>query len=65
VDKFVTQLLEDPNVNVYGLPDSVESAMYRNTIRLMLGAMEKVFENVQIEFIGHKINIVMQPLHEE
>lgn len=65
VEKFVEQLLADPNVNVYGLPDAVESAVYRNTIRLMLGAMEKVFENVQIEFIGHKINIVMQPLHEE
>ena len=61
IQKFVDELLADPNVNIYGFPDKIESALYRNTIRMILGAMEKLFNNVSVDFIGHKITIVMEP----
>nr|QBK85677.1 MAG: hypothetical protein LCMAC101_02720 [Marseillevirus LCMAC101] len=61
IQKFVDELLADPNVNIYGFPDKIESALYRNTIRMILGAMEKLFNNVSIDFIGHKITVVMEP----
>lgn len=61
VQKFVEELLTDPNVNIYGFPDRIESAVYCNVIRMILGAMEKLFNNVSVEFIGHKITINMVP----
>jgi len=64
IEKFVSKLLSDPDINIYGLPDAVESAVYKNSIRLMMGAMEKLFSNVQLEFIGHKITVVMQPVED-
>jgi hypothetical protein len=65
IQKFVDELLADPNVNIYGFPDRVESAIYRNIIRMILGAMEKLFNNVSIDFIGHKITMAMEPNLEE
>ena len=61
IQKFVDELLADPDVNIYGFPDKIESALYRNTIRMILGAMEKLFNNVSIDFIGHKITVMMVP----
>ena len=61
VQKFVDKLLADPNVNIYGFPDKIEAALYRNVIRMILGAMEKLFNNVSVDFIGHKITMSMVP----
>ena len=61
IQKFVDELLADPNVNIYGFPDKIESALYRNIIRMVLGALEKLFNNVNIDFIGHKITVAMVP----
>ena len=61
IQKFVDELLADPNVNIYGFPDKIESALYRNVIRMVLGAMENLFNNVSVDFIGHKITMAMVP----
>lgn len=61
VQKFVDDLLADPNVNIYGFPDKIEAALYSNVIRLILGAMEKLFNNVNVDFIGHKITMALVP----
>ena len=62
VQKFVDELLADPNVNIYGFPDKIEAALYRNVIRMILGAMENLFNNVNVDFIGHKITMAMVPV---
>ncbi len=61
IQKFVDELLADPNVNIYGFPDKIEAALYRNAMRMILGAMEKLFNNVSVDFIGHKITVAMVP----
>ena len=65
IQKFVEGLLADPTVNIYGFPDVIEAAVYRNVIRLMLGDVEMLFNKVSIDLIGHKITIVMEPCEEE
>ncbi len=61
IQKFVDELLADPNVNIYGFPDKIEAALYRNAMRMILGSMEKLFNNVSVDFIGHKITVAMVP----
>jgi hypothetical protein len=36
VDAFVDQILQDPSINIPGIPDAVERLVYKSTIRLVL-----------------------------
>jgi len=62
IDKFVDDIIADPNTNIYGFPDKLERAMYRKSAKMTLVGLEKVFENIALEVIGHRIRISMQPL---
>jgi len=61
IDRFVQELIDDPNINIYGLPDRVEKAMYKRAAKMTLVGLEKVFENVALELIGHKVQLLMRP----
>jgi len=61
IQNFVDGLLADPNVNIYGFPDAIEAAVYRNVIRMVLGGVEDLFNKVSIDLMGHKITVVMEP----
>ena len=64
IDRFVQSLIDDPNTNIYGLPDRAEKLLYRNTLRLVLGSMEKIFDNTGIEFVGHRLKVTIQPIEQ-
>ena len=61
VDEFVDQLLADPNINIYLLPDSIERQMYANTLKILLAMFQKIFNNSGIDLIGHQLKMSLQP----
>ncbi len=58
---FVQSMLDDPNVNIHGMPDIIERAMYTRAAKMTLGSLGKIFENIALELMGHKIHVVMRP----
>lgn len=62
IETFVDTLINDPEINIYGLPDRLEKAMYRNTLKMVMHSLEKVFSNVGVELIGHRLRVNMEPL---
>jgi len=60
---FVEQMLADPNVNIYYLPDIAEKQLYTNVLKMFLNLIQKSAENLKIQFIGHelKISLVKTP----
>lgn len=65
IDRFVKTLIDDPKTNIYGFPDVVESAVYRNVLKTMLHAVAHVTNDSNVLFLGHKIRIVIEPIKEE
>lgn len=63
IDVFVKTLLTDPEINVHGLPDVVERVLYRKVLKIILGTLGHVADNAEIEFIGHKITIGIEPIN--
>lgn len=61
IDKFVKTLIEDPKTNIYGFPDVVEGAVYRNVLKTMLHAVSHVTDDSNVLFLGHKIRIIIEP----
>ena len=65
VDGFVKELLADPNINIYALPDALEGALYRNILKTILHAMAHATDATGVILLGHKIKIVIEPLQED
>jgi len=61
IDEFVEGLLDDPETNIYVLPDSVERAMYSNLLKLMFHSLEKAVSTFKVDFIGHEIKVSFEP----
>lgn len=62
IEKFVQSMIDDPNINMHGVPDIIEKAMYRRAAKMTLSSLGKIFENIALELMGHKIHVVMQPI---
>ncbi len=62
IDSFVKKLLADPKTNIYGFPDVVEGAVYRNVLKTMLHAVAHISDDSSILFLGHKIRITIEPV---
>lgn len=61
IDRFVDELLADPNINIYMLPDTIEKPLYANTLKIMLSVVQKMFNNTNLDIIGHEFKMNMQP----
>lgn len=61
VDDFVDELLKDPNINIYLLPDSIERKVYSNTLKIILSTLQKMFNNTNLDIIGHQLKLSLQP----
>ena len=62
VDQFVTNLLQDPAVNIYGLPDRLEGAVYRNILKILLHSFVHASDTASLELLGHRVRLVVEPL---
>lgn len=61
IDDFVDSLLADPNINLKYVPDAIERKVYTESMKLFLSSIEKVFKNVGLELVGHKIHLSIEP----
>lgn len=61
IDKFVDELIADPNINIYLIPDTVEKTIYSNTLKMVFSLLQKTFNNVSVDIIGHEFKLKMQP----
>lgn len=62
IEKFVDELLVDPNINIYMLPDSIEKPLYMNTLKIFLGIIQKMFNNTSLDIIGHQVTMNLEPI---
>lgn len=65
INCFVEEILADPNLNIQLIPDKIEKPMYVNTLKIMLSVMEKVFNNINIDVIGHELKVQIKPSDDE
>ncbi len=61
IKKFVDTIVDDPQNNIYGLPDAIERRMYANVFKIALLSLQKVLSTAKIELIGHTIKMNMTP----
>ncbi len=61
IKEFVDEILSNPNINISGVPDKLEKIMYKKISKVVLISLEKIFENIQLELIGHNINLSILP----
>lgn len=61
IERFVNELLEDPNINIDLIPDAIERPLYANTLKVILSIVQKMFNNTNLDLIGHEVKIHMQP----
>ena len=62
IERQIQEWLKDPHTNFSFIPDRAETFAYKKMLAAMLGGMEKVFESFALEFIGHRLQITMQPM---
>jgi uncharacterized protein YfkK (UPF0435 family) len=65
INRYVEELLADPETNIGILPDGIERPLYRNIFKLMLKIMNKVMGSISFELIGHKLNMNLIPKSNE
>lgn len=64
IEKFVDDMLADPNINIYLLPDSIEKPIYMNILKIMLSVLQKTFNHTNLDLIGHEFKIRMKPTND-
>ena len=62
IDAVVDKFLLNEFVNNKYIPDVIERRMYRNVIKMSIGAMKTTFDNVSVEILGHKLTINIEPM---
>jgi len=57
IDKFVDEILADPNINIYCMPDTIEKPLYTNFLKILIGLIQKSFEHTRLDIIGHEFKV--------
>jgi molecular chaperone DnaK (HSP70) len=61
IEKYVDDLLADPNINIYYMPDKIEKPIYMNTLKMLLSILQKSLNHINIDLIGHELKVVIEP----
>lgn len=62
IKRFVDEMLEDPEINIYGFPDAIEKQVYRNVFNMVLRLLDHVVETSEVKLFGHKMVFDIQPI---
>ena len=62
---MIQTMMQDDNVNLSWVPDSIEERMWENTFTLGLGLLENLLETTTIDVLNHRIRFVVEPIPEE
>lgn len=65
INEFVENMLQNPDINIYGFPDALEKQIYRNVFGMLLNMLDNTLETVEVRLLGHKIIFDVQPINEE
>ena len=57
IKKLVKKILDNKDINIGLLPDSIESKLYENIIRLLLSLIKETLDTTKIEFLGHCLQL--------
>ena len=57
IKKLVKKILDNKDINIGLLPDSIESKLYENIIRLLLSLIKETLDTTKIEFLGHGLQL--------
>lgn len=64
ISRFVDELLADPNINIYYLPDTIEKPLYTNILKIVLSLVQKSLNHTNLDIIGHEFKMSMRPTAE-
>lgn len=62
IEDQIKQWLADPNINIKYIPDRAEMFMYKKSLTAFLAGLEKVFESLELDLLGHRIKVSMIPI---
>ena len=62
IRKFVTELLNDENININGFPDILEEQLYHKMVTVAIGLLSKVIDTTEVKLLGHRIKFLIEPL---
>ena len=65
IEKQIKLWLADPNINIKYIPDRAELFMYKKSLTAFLGGLEKLFESLSLEVLGHRIQMTLVPIEED
>jgi hypothetical protein len=58
VDAYVKKILQNPSLNIYGIPDNIEEHIYKFTVKLTLDAILYWISSLNgLEILGHQIEL--------
>lgn len=61
INKATEELLNNPDINIYGFPDAIESKIYKNMFSIILNNLANVLDENKIVFAGHHIKFRLEP----
>lgn len=61
-DELVKKFLENREINLSFLPDSIESKIYKKLLKLGINEIEQIVRSVKIQFLDFEITLDMHPL---
>lgn len=62
IKKYVDEMLENSDINIYGFPDAIEKQIYRNMFNMLLNVVDHTLDTSEVVLFGHKIVFDIQPL---
>lgn len=64
IEDYVDKYLSDPDVNHGYIAETVEGIIYRKVLKTILHSISKASDNLELDFIGHKIRFYIVPIEQ-
>ena len=61
-DELVKKFLDNKDINLTFLPDSIESKIYKKILKMGISEIKQVVSTVKIQFLDFEITLDMHPL---
>ena len=59
VRQYVKKILKDEQININGMPDRIEQAIYTNIIYIIMQMISDITQDSQLKFINHNFRVVI------
>lgn len=61
IDIFIEEMLQDPEVNIGWMIDSIEEKLYKKVMRIALTSIAKMIDTTKINILSHQIDMKITP----